>query len=169
MTAPGYVPAGREVAGRPKPHGGGKPPPYRARERRYSTGRSRQDKIARAACRPPLRSVGNQTVCGGSSACRDVPAAGSKPRPTGSGNVVAAAGVRGKAKPHDGVRPHRAVFCIPFAGGKAGVSLPTFFAKKVGLCKEGTSQKNSIRKTGLPCGSPVFCIDNQRLLNYDGK
>ena len=61
-TPPGDVPSARKFAGRPKPHGGVKPPPYRVRVRGCSTARSRQDKIARAACRPPLRPNGKQ-IC----------------------------------------------------------------------------------------------------------
>ena len=56
---PGNAAAGREVAGRAKPRGGVETPPDRARERGRSTARSRQDKIARAAYRPPLRPDGN--------------------------------------------------------------------------------------------------------------
>ena len=40
----GDAAAGGEFAGKAKPHGGGKPPPYRARERGCATARSRQDK-----------------------------------------------------------------------------------------------------------------------------
>ena len=43
-------------------HGGVETPPYRARVRGCSTARSRQDKIARAAYRPPLRPNGKQ-IC----------------------------------------------------------------------------------------------------------
>src|SRR5699024_5367745 len=60
---PVNVPAGGEAAGKAKPHGGVKTPPYRVRERGRSTARSRQDKIARAACRPPLRPNGRR-ICG---------------------------------------------------------------------------------------------------------
>ena len=41
------------------PHGGVKTPPYGKREHGSSDRRSQQDKIARAACRPPLRPNGN--------------------------------------------------------------------------------------------------------------
>ena len=51
---PGDVKATRDIVGKIKPHGGGKPPPYRARVRRYSTARSRQDKIA----------LNGQGICG---------------------------------------------------------------------------------------------------------
>ena len=55
----GNVPPARNATGHAKPHGGVKTPPYRERERGYSTGHSRQGMAARAACRPPLRSNGN--------------------------------------------------------------------------------------------------------------
>ena len=66
---PGDVKATRDIVGKIKPHGGVKTPPYRARERGYSTGRSRQDKIARAAYRPPLRPNG-QGICGSRQTAR---------------------------------------------------------------------------------------------------
>ena len=107
---PGDVKAARNMAGKIKPHGGVETPPYRARERGCSTARSRQDKIARAACRPPLRPNGKQ-VCrarvltapgmrrqAGDLRARQGRAAGSRPRPTGRGNGDAAPGVRGKIK-----------------------------------------------------------------------
>ena len=50
-TPPGDVAAGGQFAGRAKPRGGVETPPYRMRERGCNTGRSRQDKIARAAYR----------------------------------------------------------------------------------------------------------------------
>ena len=61
-AAPGDAAAGGQFAGKAKPHGGVETPPYRARERGRSTARSRQDQIARAACRPPLRPNGKQ-IC----------------------------------------------------------------------------------------------------------
>ena len=51
---PEDVKATRDIVGKIKPRGGGKPPPYRARERGRSTVRSRQDKIA----------LNGQGICG---------------------------------------------------------------------------------------------------------
>ena len=58
-TLPGNVAATRNVAGHANLHGGVKTPPYGKREHGGSDRRSQQDKIARAACRPPLRPNGN--------------------------------------------------------------------------------------------------------------
>ena len=57
---PGDVKATRDIVGKINPPGGVKPPPYRMRKRGCNTGRSRQDKIARAAYMPPLRPDGNK-------------------------------------------------------------------------------------------------------------
>ena len=58
-TPPGDVAATRNIAGKANLHGGVKTPPYGTREQGGSDRRSQQDKIARAACRPPLQPNGN--------------------------------------------------------------------------------------------------------------
>ena len=62
-AGPGFlcfaVRRGGEAAVSPRLSGGVKTPPYGKREHGSSDRRSQQDKIARAACRPPLRPNGN--------------------------------------------------------------------------------------------------------------
>ena len=53
---------GGEAAVSPRLSGGVKTPPYGKREHGSSDRRSQQDKIARAACRPPLRLAGMYTA-----------------------------------------------------------------------------------------------------------
>ena len=62
-AGPGFlcfaVRRGGEAAVSPRLSGGVKTPPYGKREHGSSDRRSQQDKIARAACRPPLQPNGN--------------------------------------------------------------------------------------------------------------
>ena len=132
-AGPGFlcfaVRRGGEAAVSPRLSGGVKTPPYGKREHGSSDRRSQQDKIARAACRPPLRPNGNSQFSIFVRNLRKVvgrgldPAAGTsrqtrrfQNKPPGfpidvgaactpPGNVVVARNVAGHANLHGGVRP----------------------------------------------------------------
>ena len=121
---------GGEAAVSPRLSGGVKTPPYGKREHGSSDRRSQQDKIARAACRPPLQLAGTctaKTCCFRQLVGRGLdPAAGTSRqarrfhnKPPGfpidvgaactpPGNVAVARNVPGHANLHGGVRPRPA-------------------------------------------------------------